>query len=321
MTRPKIRDGIYPTMLTPYTQRGEVDEKALRSLTEWYEKKGCQGIFAACQSSEIFFLSLEERRRITEITAQEAASIAAESGREKMTVVASGHVSDDPGEQAEELTAMWESGADVAVLISNRLDIEKKGEKQWIEELEALLRRLPGEIPLGIYECPTPYKRLISEKMLKEIRDTGRFCFFKDTCCDPELLTKRLKLLEGSSLKLFNANAQTLLYTLQGGGAGYCGIMANFHPELYIWLKENWMREKERADRLENILSMAAFSEVLPYPATAKYYLKEYEGLPMNAFSRSCRQRELKAYDRLVMGQLERLSGDIKCRLMKGEES
>ncbi|MDO4285379.1 MAG: dihydrodipicolinate synthase family protein [Eubacteriales bacterium] len=319
MTQPRIREGIYPTMLTPYTQSGEIDAESLRRLMEWYEKRGCQGVFAACQSSEIFCLNLKERKMITEITAREAAAISAKNGQEKMTVVASGHVSDDLGEQVEELIAMWESGADAVVLISNRLDIGNTGEKQWIKELEELVRRLPEEIPLGIYECPTPYKRLLSEKMLETIRDMGRFCFFKDTCCDPDLLTERLRILENSSLKLFNANAQTLLHTLQRGGAGYCGIMANFHPEWYVWLAKKWKEEKDKADWLENILSMAAFSEVLPYPTTAKYYLKEYEGIPVNVFSRSCRQRELKEYDKLVMGQLERLGNGINTRLTKGE--
>ena len=53
--------GVFPTMVTPYTKEGKVDYEGVQALVEWYWKKGCDGIFAVCQSSEIFFLTLEER--------------------------------------------------------------------------------------------------------------------------------------------------------------------------------------------------------------------------------------------------------------------
>ena len=49
--------GIFPTMLAAYTKDGALDLGGLESLVEWYWKKGCDGIFAACHSSEIRFLS------------------------------------------------------------------------------------------------------------------------------------------------------------------------------------------------------------------------------------------------------------------------
>jgi 4-hydroxy-tetrahydrodipicolinate synthase len=46
-------------MITPFTDDNRIDFKAVRALTEWYITKGCDGIFAVCQSSEMFFLSRE----------------------------------------------------------------------------------------------------------------------------------------------------------------------------------------------------------------------------------------------------------------------
>ena len=57
----KYRFGAYPTMITPYKADGSVDYEMAEKYVEWYFKKGCAGIFAVCQSSEIFFLSFEER--------------------------------------------------------------------------------------------------------------------------------------------------------------------------------------------------------------------------------------------------------------------
>ena len=53
----KIRAGVYPTMITPYKDDGTLDMNAVDSLVEYYAECNCDGIFALCQSSEIFFLS------------------------------------------------------------------------------------------------------------------------------------------------------------------------------------------------------------------------------------------------------------------------
>ena len=56
----KVVKGVYPTMITPY-KNGKIDEAGVRALVRFYWEKGCDGIFATCQSSEILFLSTEEK--------------------------------------------------------------------------------------------------------------------------------------------------------------------------------------------------------------------------------------------------------------------
>ena len=57
----EINNGVYPTMITPFTDDNKIDYNGVKELLDWYAKKGVDGIFAICQSSEIFFLSFEER--------------------------------------------------------------------------------------------------------------------------------------------------------------------------------------------------------------------------------------------------------------------
>ena len=56
-----IPNGVYPTMITPFTKDNKIDYAAVEALINWYAEKKVDGIFAICQSSEIFFLSFEER--------------------------------------------------------------------------------------------------------------------------------------------------------------------------------------------------------------------------------------------------------------------
>ena len=304
--------GVYPTMITPYRKNGEVDDTAVEALTEWYWKRGCDGIFADCQSSEIQFLTLDERVSILHTVMQKVYALAAQDpSRPRMTVVASGHVSDGFEDQVRELNAIAAEKPDALILISNRMDIANTSDEAWIADTERLIAELPAEMPLGIYECPKPYKRLLSEKMLRWCVENGRFYFVKDTCCDAELIRARLEVCKGSHLKLFNANAQTLLETVRAGVYGYCGVMANFHPDLYTRLLKGDINSSD-ASLLQDFLGLAATIEGQTYPCCAKYYLNRFEGVAMEPDARSADVRNLTAYQKSCVDQLAELTNAIR---------
>ena len=301
----QVKGGVYPTMVTPY-KNGEIDYIAVEKLVEWYWKEGCDGIFAACQSSEIMFLSLEERIMLTRTVIAKAKALAdADKSREPMMIVASGHVSDSFDEQVKELKAICAEKPDALILITNRMDIENTSDDKWIEDTYKLIQQLPYDMPLGVYECPKPYKRLLSDKMIKWCADTGRFYFIKDTCCDAPTIRRRIEICKGSNLKIFNANAQTMLESYRDGAYGYCGVMANFHPALYSRLF------KANNDVLQGYLGLAAMLENLTYPCCAKYYLNKFENIEMETFSRSADQSAFTDYQKSCIDQFATLNKSI----------
>lgn len=302
-----INFGTYPTMITPFDKDKKVDYAAVRKLVQWYWDKNCDGIFASCQSSEIWFLPLEDRVKLARVVTETVRELEMrDPGHKKMSVVASGHVSESFDEQVYELRAVAETGVDAVVMITNRMDIANTSDENWIADAQKLVAALPDRVMLGLYECPKPYKRLLSPKMLDWIRQTGRFAFIKDTCKDQDLITQRLEQLRGSAIQLFNANSQTLLGTLRAGAHGYCGIMANFHPQLYIWLCDNFKKEPELAEYVQSVLGTAAFvEEGLTYPVIAKYHLAAFEGIEMEMFSYARDCRELTAYQKDCVRQLD----------------
>lgn len=40
--------GVYPVMLTPFTEDDQVDYESLGRLVDWYIEKGVDGLFADC---------------------------------------------------------------------------------------------------------------------------------------------------------------------------------------------------------------------------------------------------------------------------------
>ena len=310
--------GVFPTMVTPYTKEGKVDYKGVEALVEWYWKKGCDGIFAVCQSSEIFYLTLEERVNIGKTVVEKAKALAeADKTRKPMKVVVSGHVSDSFEDQVEELTAMSGIGADALILISNRMDIANTTDEKWIEDLHKLIEKIPANMPLGVYECPKPYKRLLTKKMLEACKATGRFAFIKDTCCDAEMIKERIEVLKDCDIGLYNANAQTLLETLRAGADGYCGVMANFHPEIYKWLFDN--ADKKEAELVQAFVCMTAFTESLAYPATAKYYVNAHEGIKIEPISRAVDCNLITEYQKSCLAQMKTLGDFVKKQIGIGE--
>ena len=301
---------ILTTMITPYKADGTIDYDTACKYVDWYYENGLTGIFAVCQSSEIFYLSLEERVELNRRVYERAKAL-----DPNFLVVSSGHVSDSLEDQARELNAIYESGTDALILITHRLDIHNECDDVFIANAEKLLSMLPQDAKLGLYECPHPYKRLVTPKILDWCLSTGRFYYMKDTCCNAAEIAGRVTQLKGSHFKLLNANCQTLLETMRSGADGYCGIMCNFHPKLYAWLGKNY--ESEKADLVQSVTGTFGFTEVgLPYPLTAKYHMNLC-GIPTENIARDRQSCELTDYAKSCMQQMKLATDNLEQMLLQ----
>lgn len=298
---------IFTTMITPYKKDGSIDYETAEKYVDFYFESGIDGIFAVCQSSEIFFLSLEERVELNRRVYTRSKALEAKSGK-RFTVVSSGHISDTLEDQAKELNAIYASGTDALILITNRLDLNNEGDDVFIQNAEKLISMLPSDAKLGLYECPYPYKRLVTPKILDWALETGRFYYMKDTCCDADMIAERCKQLEGSNFALLNANCQTFLESLRSGTHGYCGIMCNYHPKLYAWMGKNFDKEPEKAELIQSFIGTFGFTEVgLPYPLTAKYHMNLC-GIPTECTTRKPNGGDMTEYAKSCMRQMKTAS-------------
>lgn len=298
---------MWPVMLTPFTPSGEVDYNALSRLIDWYEENGASGLFAVCQSSEVFYLSLEERLKITTFVKRRA----------HIPVIASGHVSYAIEAQIDELRRIADIGVDATILITNRLAEEYAQPEVWMENLQQILNAMDPAMPIGFYECPYPYKRLISLDELRQLAGNSRFRFLKDTCCDLDLIKQRLRILKGSALGLYNANTTTLLESLQDGAAGFSGVMCNFHPDLYAWLLKNYQTEPDKAQMLQSMLTLCSLIEAHLYPVNAKYAL-QLLGLPVETYARAKNHHLLTPVLKDEVEQMARVADFVRQRLIAG---
>jgi len=290
-----VPGGVYPTMVTPFTRELQVDTAALPPLLRWYEQRGVAGVFAICQSSEIFYLSFEERLLILREVMR--------AKKPGTAVLASGHTAYDPATQIKEAQAFIDEGIDAYVFISNRFAAKDEDEDAFLRRIERVARALP-DLPLGIYECPYPYKRLLPPETIRRLGDIANFAFLKDTCCD--LGQIKAKLEAAKTLKIFNANAAQLLESLRLGCTGYSGVMANFHPQIYVKLCACWREDPALAARLQAFVGMASLAECQMYPTNAKYTIA-LDGVPITWKCRAPMKDENAKFRRCEEMQIEQL--------------
>jgi 4-hydroxy-tetrahydrodipicolinate synthase len=170
------------------------------------------------------------------------------------------------------LRAVAETGVDAVVLVTNRLAAPDDPAGTLLVRLQDVLAHLPRETTYGLYECPAPYRRLLTDEELRWCADSGRFAFLKDVACDLQVVKRRIKLAAGTPLAINNANAAIAWPVMQAGGKGFSGVMNNFHPDLYRWLFERGAEHPEIASDLDTFLVLSAMSEAYGYPRLAKRF-------------------------------------------------
>ena len=273
--------GVWPVMLTPFTETGALDRPGCEALVDWYLAGRVTGIFTVCLSSEMFDLTPAERLELAELTVRRV------SGR--VPVVACAGFGDTAEQRLRSIREMADTGVDAVVLPLSVLFPEETSGELVAETLLRLPERLPG-ITLGLYECPVPYKRSISPELLGKLaRDCGnRYRFLKDTCCDRVQLHARCAAAAGSGVAVYNANLTTLTDSLRNGCAGFSGIAANFFPDALAELGCAVTGDPGKADRMQIVFNTLERNVEHRYPRGAKVFLRQ-QGLPVTDFCRTPR--------------------------------
>lgn len=258
--------GVWPVMIAPFTENGKIDFQGLENLIDFYITNGVSGLFACCLSSEVHELTPEETVLLCNKTV--------EYTRGRVPVAAGIPQSSNMDEIADFIRQTMDAGAQIAVITTCQIAAEEESDEIWKKKMEQLLNST-GEIPLGTYECPVPYKRVLSPELFQWISQSGRIRFHKDTCCDAKQIRQKLSVSTGSALQFFNAHLPTLVDSLKAGGDGYSGVDTNFFPELSVWICENFQNATSTQIRkAEQFLINALSVYGNCYPRSAKWFLK-----------------------------------------------
>lgn len=285
-------------MLTPFKKDGSIDFDALTQLTQYYLEKGAKGLFANCQSSEMFHLTPDERLELV-------AHVVKIADR-KVPVVATGNFGNSLPEQAEFIQKIYELGVNAVILLTNQL-VQQDEPESVLEANIMRLLQLTGDIPVGFYECPEPYKIIFSPRLLGRLANTGRVIYHKDTCLDIMQVKEKNRLCtDVKGFGLYDAYMVHAVDSLRSGSAGLSCIQGNYFPELVAWLCNNYANPalQERVQMVQQFFidEMDVMHE--DYPKSAKYYLWK-KGMLMSIYTRKSADSCISYKTKENMDQLE----------------
>ena len=268
-----------PVMITPFNLKAKVDLDVVSTLIDFYLAAGVKGFFANCLSSEMYSISEDERLELTEHIVKYV------NGR--VPVVATGSFGLTIEDKADFTKRIYQTGINAVILITGHYANVEDSDEVLLRNFEKMFK-LTGNIPLGLYECPAPYKRIINAETFKILVDSNRLVYHKDTSIEPERVKAKLALTKNSRLEFYDAHTPNAIFSIQEGAKGLSAIAGNFYPEILVWMCNN----ATNPDKQEEVKWLQAeLTKVDPliheaYPMSAKYFLRK-RGLPVRTISRT----------------------------------
>lgn len=271
-----------PVMLTPFNLKAQVDLDVVSQLIDFYLAAGVKGFFANCLSSEMYSISEPERLELTRHIVRYV------DGR--VPVVATGSFGLTIEDKVDFTKRIYNTGVDAVILITGHYANVEDSDEVLLQNFNKMFH-LTDNIPLGLYECPAPYKRILSEDVFKTVLDTNRIVYYKDTSILPEKVKAKLEIAKAARSKrfeFFDAHSPNALTSLQGGAKGMSSIAGNFYPEILVWMCNNATdpAKKAEVEWLQSEISRVDPLIHIAYPMSAKYFLRK-RGLPVRTISRT----------------------------------
>lgn len=145
---------ITPALLTAWNEDGTLDEASYRKLVRRCTDAGMQTLFILGYTGEVRAMKKEERRRVIELTREEA----------KDALIIAGCLGDSSDIIEEHCEVAYEAGADMVLITPT--DFFHLND----EELEGLFVRLNKtvKLPIMIYNCPEN-QHYVNEKILARL--------------------------------------------------------------------------------------------------------------------------------------------------------
>jgi 4-hydroxy-tetrahydrodipicolinate synthase len=268
-----------PVMITPFNLKAKVDFDVLQQLIDFYIAAGVKGFFANCLSSEMYSISEDERLELTSFIVKYV------NGR--LPIVATGSFGLTIEDKAEFTKKIYDTGIEAAIMITGHFAHVDDPDELLLKNFDKMFG-LTGDIPLGTYECPAPYKRILTAEVFQKLVSSNRLVYHKDTSILLDNVKAKIEIATNSNMEFYDAHTPNAMYSLQMGAKGMSSISGNFYPEILVWMCNNALDPAKQEDVAWLQSELTAVDPIIhqAYPMSAKYFLQK-RGLPIRTISRT----------------------------------
>jgi 4-hydroxy-tetrahydrodipicolinate synthase len=219
--------GIIPAMVTPLTQDDELNEPALRRLTNHLIDGGSHGLFAVGSQGEFWALSADEKQRVWEVVVEETdRRVPVYAGTAAVTT-----------REAIALTQSAESAGVDTVSILTPYFLSPTDDELY-EHYRAIAEAT--SLPIILYANPARTGVKISPDLLARLAEIDNIVGIKDSSGDLQLTAQYVRVAPDNFSVLMGRDT-LILAGLLYGVKGSIAATANVSPALVVSIYERFV--------------------------------------------------------------------------------
>jgi 4-hydroxy-tetrahydrodipicolinate synthase len=251
--------GCGTALVTPFTDNGEIDERALRSFVDWQIASGVHFVVPCGSTGEAATMTIAEHRRVVEITVEQTGA--------RVPVVA-GAASNDT-KKAVALSKEMEAAGATHLLHASPM-YNKPPQRGIVAHFRAIADAV--RIPIVVYNVPGRTGSNIEAATTLELAEHENIQAVKEASGN---LTQIEEIIRHrpASFSVLSGDDPLTLQIMADGGDGVISVTSNIAPKLVAELTEccttgDYSQARAIHHRLAE-LTRAAFIEPNPIPAKA----------------------------------------------------
>jgi len=263
--------GVYPAMVTPFTDEQEIDVEGMRSNIAYLEKGGVAGLVPCGSTGESATLSFDEHKKLVEITV-DAASVP----------VIAGTGSNNTAEAVELTRYAQDAGADAALLIVPYYN--KPMKSGLIKHFSAIAQAC--EIPLILYNIPGRTGINMDPETISTLaHEYSNVAGVKEASANFTQISNIIEITRGLEFSVISGDDGLTLPMMALGATGVISVTADILPKqmgrlTQLCLEGNFAKARDVHYQLAPLFK-ALFIETNPIPIKKACDLLDLAGGPL----------------------------------------
>lgn len=216
--------GVFPYLVSPIDEKGEVKEEVLKNLVNYLIEMGVHGLTPLGSTGEFAYLTWPQRQKIAEVVVE------ANGGR--VPVVAGvAHTSiQEAVRQAKELEKIGVDG--ILAIMDTYFPVSSEGTIAYFRSIAEAV-----SLPVVLYTNPSFSGTNLSWEVIETLAAVPNIRYLKDASPNTGNLLTIMNRLEGK-IKIFSASAHIPLVVMMFGGVGWMAGPACVVPQQSVKLYE-----------------------------------------------------------------------------------
>lgn len=216
--------GVFPYLVSPLDNTGEVNDEILARLVDHLVKSGVHGLTPLGSTGEFAYLNRCQRRRVVKVVLE------ANAGRVPVVAGVAATATADAVEQAREYEKMGADG--ILAVMEAYFPVPDSGVVAYFSRIARAV-----SLPVVLYTNPNFQRSDLSLDAIEQLAEVPNISYIKDASTNTGRLLS-LKNRVGDRIKIFSASAHIPVCVMLIGGVGWMAGPACLIPSQSVRLYE-----------------------------------------------------------------------------------